>query len=562
MSRHLRRRTTVLTLLSLLLFVALAINSVLYFTRLDLTESRAYSISKVSRELFAEIEEQVQIDYYLSDRLRTRAVEVEQISDILYQYAALSRGAIHVNVIDPVSAGISGEVEGLGIAPRQIQVIEEDQQSLAVVYSGIAISYLDRSEVLPFVVQPNTIEYQLSSAISNLLRNESRTVAILVGDERKSLEQNYGVVNNQLGQFFERQQIFPGEVVPADSAALVVLGASALDRDELYHIDQYIMRGGNAFIAFDAINVNVDLSFFAFRAGELPIFAMMEHHGVAIDQHLVADTYNLRVPMQQQTGGDIVIQTLVSYPYWVTVLGGAINTEHPLTARFPGLDLFWVSPLRIVDQTPGRVTPIVFSSPESWAVTEEPFNTEPQQAVALEFLSDQAERRQYPLVAVIQGSFESFFSGVPEQYREEIGAAGHTPSSANSRVVVMADTDFIGPVARFTQSAHNYTFFQNVVGYLADDEELIAIQTRTNRDVRLNKIPDPERRAVVASRAALVNTALIPLGVAVFGIIRFFRRRKSRVVGGEPVDAGAVDGTADGTEAAPPLAERTAPEDS
>ena len=527
LSQQFRTRTIILTALSLLVFVALLLNSTLFFTRLDLTESRAYSISRVSRELFREIDNQVHIDYYLSDRLRSRTAEVEQISDILYQYAAFSRGKIRVNVIDPAAAGISQQVEASGVTPRQIQVIEENQQSLAVVYSGIVINYLDRFEVLPFVLQPSSIEYQLTSTIKNLLADTARSIAILVGDERKSLEQNYGTIRNQLSQFFDLRQVFPGERVPANAATLIVLGATALDKDDLYPIDQYVMNGGKVFLAIDAVNVNVDLSFYAYKLGALPIFDMLEHYGVAIEQHLVADTYNLRIPMQQSGGGDVVIQTLVSYPYWITVLGGSVDAQHPLTARFAGLDLFWASPIKILDTTPGRITPLVYSSPESWSVTEEPFNAEPNQALALEILSDEVPRTDYPLGVIIQGSFESYFDDIPDSYQAEEDPIDYTASVRDTRMVILSDTDFVGPVAQYTQSVHNYTFFQDVVGYLADDDELLTIRTRVNRDVRLNAIPDPIRRLTVASRAALVNVFIIPLGVALFGIIRFFRRRKS-----------------------------------
>ncbi len=524
MSQKFRRRTLLLTGLSLGLALLIILNSTLFFTRIDLTETGAYSISAVSRELFREIDDRVHIDYYLSDRLRSRAAEVEQIADLLYQYAAFSRGKIGVNVIDPAAAEITQQVESAGVLPRQIQVIEQDQQSLAVVYSGIVISYLDRTEVLPFVIEPASIEYQLTSAIKALLADMSTRIAILVGDERRTLAQNYGQIQSQLMQRYEIVQVFPGERIPADSAALVVLGATALDKDELYPLDQYLMKDGRIFLAVDAINVNVDLSFFAYAVGALPIFDLLAHYGVEIAQYLVADSFNLRVPTQQQSEGEIVIQRLVSYPYWITVLGASVNAEHPLTSRFSGLDIFWASPITIIDNTPGRITPLLYSSPESWLITDQPFNTDPSQALVVEFLGSQAERTEYLLGTIINGAFESYFSEAPEQYRE--AEISHLPATPEGRLILISDSDFIGPVAQFTQSTHNYTFFENAVGYLVNDEELIAIQTRANRDVRLNAIPDPERRLTITSRAILVNVVIIPLAVAIFGIVRFLRRRK------------------------------------
>ena len=253
------------------------------------------------------------------------------MADILHQYAAYSRGRIRVQVIDPGAEGVSQDVEAAGVIPRQIQVIEEDQQSVATVYSGIVISYLDRNETIPFIINTASLEYELSSAIRALVRNEQQVVGVMVGDDRKSLEQNYGFISQQFGNLFDIEQLFPGEDISDELSAVVVLGAGALDRTDLYHIDQYVMSGGRLFFAVDAVNVNVDLSFFAASYGELPVYDVFEKYGVRVRESLVADEFNLRVPVQQQTGGNLVVQQLVSYPYWVTLLGNSVNPDHPIT---------------------------------------------------------------------------------------------------------------------------------------------------------------------------------------------------------------------------------------
>ena len=539
----LRKRNITVILLSLLIALTVIINSQLFFARIDLTEDKANSISEVSRNLFLEIDDQVYINYFLSDRLRSRAVEVEQVADILHQYAAYSRGRIRVQVIDPGAEGVSQDVEAAGVIPRQIQVIEEDQQSVATVYSGIVISYLDRNETIPFIINTASLEYELSSAIRALVRNEQQVVGVMVGDDRKSLEQNYGFISQQFGNLFDIEQLFPGEDISDELSAVVVLGAGALDRTDLYHIDQYVMSGGRLFFAVDAVNVNVDLSFFAASYGELPVYDVFEKYGVRVRESLVADEFNLRVPVQQQTGGNLVVQQLVSYPYWVTLLGNSVNPDHPITARFAGLDLFWASPVEPIDPADQRITPLVSSSPQSWVVAEAPFYTQPQEAAALQFATDTSNRQENSVGVIIDGTITSAFTETPAALLESaegstsaVASRPHRTATDDGRVIIIGDTDFIGVLAEFTQSFYNYTFFQDAVTWLVNDADLLSIRTRSNRDVRLNAL-EPEQRSVVASFATFFNVTVMPIIVIVVGVLIFLHRRRNERMASEITQA-------------------------
>ena len=511
-------------LMSILVLLVVA-NSIVYFTRIDLTEDSIYSISEVSRTLFVEIDDQVHVSYYLSNRLRSRAAEVEQIADILYQYAAFSRGKITVEVVDPAEQNISQNIEAAGIIPRQIQVIEEDQQSVAIVYSGIVISYLDRTEAIPFIIEPNALEYEVSSAIRALIRNSERILSVLVGDERKNIAQNYPFIQNQLGQLYDIESVFPGEPISEESAALVVLGASSLNKDDLYYIDQYIVQGGKVLFAIDAVNVNVDLSFFAFPVGDIPLFELFDQYGFRIEQSLIADVNTLRVPVQRQSGGNVVIQQLVDYPYWIALLGASANSEHPITARFSGVDLFWASPIVLNEPNDPRVTTLLRTSLESWVIAEPPFNTSPEEAAALPFFKDDAQAQEHLVGILIEGEIESAFDEVPTAIQDTDIDITHRMQTSNGTIMVISDSDFPSVLSQFTQSIHNFTFFQDAVSWLVNDDDLLSIRTRANRDVRLNGAT-PEQKIRIGQTATFFNLVFVPLLVVLFGLIRFFLRRK------------------------------------
>lgn len=530
-----RMQEIVSFVLVLAIILAVVFNSAVYFFRLDLTENKVFSISEVSRNLFREIPEQVNVTYYLSDRLERRAVETQQIVDILNEYAAFSRGTISVDVVDPQAAGITSQVENLGVVPQQIQVIEEDQQSLAVVYTGIVISYLDQSETLPVVFDPAALEYELTSTIRNLVQGTSDVVGLLLGSEDEQISGFYQNLQQSLSRSFELRPLEQGEDIPPEVSALFVIGGSDLDDFDLFPVDQYIMNGGKALFAVDGVNVNFQRGIQATPPEELPILDMLESYGVRVRRNLVLDTQNQRIPVRR-AAGSISVQSLEPYPHWVSVTGQGASRENAVTARFSGLDLYWPSPVTILPEAEEKAQVLLESSPESWLM-EEPFVVNPQQSVA--FRRGAADTRgSHVLAAALDGSFSSYFEGrrIPEREGVETDWNDIAPSVDSNRMIVIGDSDFASDLLEFSNSRYNITFLENVAEWLSNEDDLLEIKTRATRDLRLNAIPDPAVKARVATFAEIFNIFIVPLAVVAYGVLRFWRRREktaSRKSGGE-----------------------------
>ncbi len=524
-----KQRETLTLILTLAVLVFVALNSNLFFLRLDLTENKTYSLSQVSRNLFREIEEEVTITYYLSDRLRTRAPETQQIVDLLTEYEAFSRGAIDVRIIDPALAGVTAEAENFGVVPQQIQVVEQDQQSFAVVYTGIVISHLEESTALPVVFEPEAIEYEVTSAIRNLVEDRTNVVGVLLDQPGASLQQNYQLLTSRLTRNYEIRPIEPGEEIPPDVRSLIVIGGSGLDEYALFEIDQYIMSGGTVLFAYDPIRVNVQQGLFAFSPEEQPIIDFLEHYGVRPRRELVLDTNNRRIPIQVPQG-PLLVQRLEPYPPWVSVLGSSANPEHPITARFSGLDLYWPSPLDLVGEAE-QMTVLLESSQESWTM-EGPYMIDPVEPFGM--TQGRAEGTgNYVLAVALSGSFDSYFAtmALPPRPGEQEPLLPGTTSVDSARLVVVGDSEFAGSYTQFTDSRYNIVFLENALGWLANDEDLLSIRTRAVRDVRLNAIQDPQVRAGVATFAELFNVLMMPLLVVAAGIGRFFFRRRRAQLG-------------------------------
>ena len=119
-----KHETIIITALSAAAIVlALLLGSRLWF-RLDLTESKLYTISPASRNVADSLQSQIKISYFLSDKLRQLYPQPGEIIDLVREYVTYSDGGIRFTVLDPAKEGLEGDLERLGIYPRQMQTVE------------------------------------------------------------------------------------------------------------------------------------------------------------------------------------------------------------------------------------------------------------------------------------------------------------------------------------------------------------------------------------------------------------------------------------------------------
>lgn len=519
-----KQNEIIIAVLGILIVVFIALNGNRFFARIDLTETKAYTISEVSERLFEEIDEQVKVTYYVSSRLTDQFPQTQQIADLLAEYAAHARGTIVVNVVDPSAEEIVADVEALGVVPRQLEVAEAGEQTVAVVYSGIVIEYLDRMETLPFVFSTATLEYEVTSTIRDLVEDRTLTLGVLIGSGQP-MRQTHSFMAEQLGSAFEVRELTPEEPIADDVDVVVALSAQQLSQPALIQLDQYIMRGGHALIAADAANVNLQAGLVA-QAADGRVGEALERYGVRLSDQLVLDQSYHQIVVQEPSAR-MLVQRVYPYPLWVRTLEQFTSAEHPVTSRFSGLDLYWPSYLEPIELDGVQTETIVATTPQAWLMSE-PFAIQPNQSALLRLNAEQTTG-QYGLVAVVAGSVSSAFTAAQA---ETAGIADYTASVEDTRLVVIADGDVLDDrLLQATQSGANLEFVLNVAQWLANDEDLMQIRTRATRNLRLDAIQDPAERRTRMVFAQAVTIYLVPAALIVAGLIRFFRRRR-RALGG------------------------------
>ena len=520
-------RETLLTVLTLLVLGLAAANSLVFYTRIDMTG--AFTISPVSKNLFREIPEQVTITYYVSERLLALSPVPRQIEDLVYEYAAHGRGKIRVSVIHPEKSPGGFRAENIGIVPQQIQVVERNEQTVATVYTGIVLSYLDRREVLPVVFDPSNLEYDLTRRIKKMVRGLNPTVGFLLGKDGTSLSADYTELAGRLAASYTVRELAKGESIPDDISVLFVIGGKDLDDYDLYSVDRYIMRGGKVLFAVDGVEVDLARNLEASPHGDLPIFELLAGYGVEVGRDLVLDNQSRRIPVQRDTGR-MVVQSLEKYAHWVSVQGSGFSRSSPVTAGLSGLDLYWPSSLAVKER-PGLTSEILArSGPDSWLMRDR-LSTNPYEAASFRAMAADTTGR-YPLAVALSGIFRSRFAGQSPPTRAGAPPPGTRPpdESRETRMIVTGDSEAASDLMRYSESLYNTVFFENAADWLSGDDSLMEIRARGTRDLRLNRIEDRRTRDTVILFSQVINLFVVPFIVAGLGVARYLKRRERREV--------------------------------
>ena len=523
-----KKEATIITALSVIAFIlALMVTSRIWF-RLDFTKNKAYTISQVSRNLHKELPDPVNITYYLSNKLRTVLPAPGEIEDTLREFTAYSRGKIRLTVRDPVNAGLQS-VEALGLQPRQVPITEQDETGLITVYSGIIIEYLDKTEILPWVISTETLEYDLTSRIRAMVNETERWIGVIVGDSYRQWRDDFSYLNSSLSEAGYRvRPISPGEEIPDNTPALFVFGGvEELDDWSLYRIDRYIQLGGKVLFAAKGVFIDTMQGSLESRLQQdLGLLNMIASYGIIIRPELVLDRNALRLQYQSRMQSGAMQYRIVRYPLWIGVQGENGNTQHPVSSGFSGLDLYWASPLELAASPSIEATALFTTSKEGWLMREA-FYTNPEVPYMLEMEAAQTKGEKI-LGASLSGTFISFFKDAPKPVRE--GSAEELPDMPEyarpSRIIVVGETEFATNMIGATQAAHNLDFLLRAADWLANDDDIIGIRSRQPQAGRFDKIADSANRAAAMRFVKIFNVVAVPLLVIVSGLFIAYRRKK------------------------------------
>ncbi len=325
--------------LAIAAFILLILNSNIYYGRLDLTSGKKFSVSRYSSVLLSEAEAPLTISYYRSGSLRRVYSPVRDVEDFIRLYADAGR-EVRYEIIDPAVKGLESQLDSYGIRGQDMELGGASGMRVSQAYSAIAINYRGQTELIPFVLGVDSLEYDLSFRIQKLVRGKERKVTCIVGNGL-SLENDYAYLASWLAfQGFQLKEADVSALTDAvldqssSGGCLLILGSSELSHAESAALASYLDGGGKAFIATTPYRVSLNDGWTVERPSGLPydnLTLQLMKYGINFRDSLTASSSCFLLSMQESGTSASVEQR--NYPLWPVL--------PPQKSAKEGLLLFW-----------------------------------------------------------------------------------------------------------------------------------------------------------------------------------------------------------------------------
>jgi len=512
------------------LFLAVNIISNLWFPyfRLDMTESKLFTLSDGTRNILRKLEEPITLNLYVSRKplaeyplLSNYAVRVR---DMLREYREHADGMLTVNVIDPEPFS-EAEDQAVAEGVRNVPVGGGKNQA----YLGlVGVNSTDDRRAIPFLApgKEASLEYEVTKLIYNLAYPEKRVVGILSGLPifgEGPRPEPWSIVNT-IREFFELRDL---SEAPADIAedidVLMLIHPRDLEEDALYAIDQYALRGGKLMVFVDPLSdfdLNApreDTSVAPEVASSLPL--LFDAWGIEMLESKVAGDRDFAMRVQHRDARGL---REVYYLPWLRLeqKGGTLDSEDFSTRDIKLLHLGAAGILqrkeKAADQPVASMAPIVQTSQQSTILERDLVMFQRDPGVILDAFK--SEDRQLALAARLNGKVLSAFPerGDPDAGDEDEGGdedeedayddpSGHVEEGELNAIVV-ADTDLlqnrfwirirrIFDIQIPQTIANNGDFVVNSLENLSGSTDLISLRSRGEYARPFTRVDDIRREA-------------------------------------------------------------------
>ena len=477
-------------LLFTILFLLNTISTSRFF-RIDLTDNNIFSLSSSSKSVIEKVDDLLTMKVYFSDDLPGEyANNRRYLQDILEEYAAISKGNIKFEFVSQDK--LEEEAQKSGIAPLQLQVIENDKVEVKRVLMGMVILFEDNKEVLPVIQTTTGLEYEITTKIKKLVETNKPTVGVA---QVEGQSEQFQSIQTVLRQRYNVRLIKLNDVVPLDISAILLSGISdSLTSNENKNLSDFMERGGNLFVAQNRIKTNLQIQ----QATPIKsdIFLLLKKYGFSIEENLVTDKICGRVNVQQQMG-PIRMNVPMEYPLLPIVR--SFNADEPIVSGLEQMQLIFPSEIKQDSASMGQVkfTPLFFTSEQSGEL-KGTYNLSP-------------DPQQNPFMRIFNKS------------NQILGARTESVNSSGTinQVILVSDSEFMADNGG-GRSPENHIFILNSIDYLIGDQDLIALRSREITSRPLEEISDASKRTW-----KWINITAPTFLIVGFGLIRM-RKQKNR----------------------------------
>lgn len=508
------------------------------FTRIDITETKQFTLSPVTREKLAMLDDNMTIDLFYSSNQPPILKKLQgRCEDVVKEFQRHSKGRIKIEWHDPIldkeayTLALSRKVHKDTLGNRENSNLEP-----FTVFRGLSVTYQGKVSSIPVIRDDRSLEKELVRLMFNTTQEKRPTIGILKTDtitpipadvvEKYGFQQSpfltterYAPLFNSLAKSYTIRyfDLSKGSGIPADLNTLLIPGGGDdYWNNELYlrELDKFLCSGGNVILLAPRVDINIQArADVAIKNSKL--FELLAHYGITTEVGLLLDKQCDF--MGTQTGTQ-----KFKYPYFPYMTKEELNQNHETTRNLVGLIMQWTSPVITREDSTNSLNfdTLVTTTKESF-MKEPPLMLAPNQKWDRIFARAERHNKDIgkkPVAVVATGQFKRFFTDAIE--KDSTDTTTIDEETPESRLVLIGSDNF---VTRDGVAANNLVFIENLADWLRTDNSLISIRTKNSIDRSLPKWDVTKVKAIV-KRTRLWNIFTAPILMLLMGLIVFIRR--------------------------------------
>ena len=469
---------------TILLFLSFnfIINKINFNIGIDFTSTKTFTLSKGTKNVLANIEEPLKIEFIYSRSLSKNIPIIQnyanQIEGLLNRYDSLAKGKIDFQIIEPEPYSDQEDyVERFGVQGFPVGL-----EGSNIYFGLIATNTTDDIEIIPFFdpSKGGSLEKQLTDIVYKLNRVEKPKIGLLTQVETKSPNPNIPlqgeyIIFEQLENYYDIEYLSPTAEIFENIDLLVVYHPAEISENTEYAIEQFILRGGKTLIFVDPYFEKDDYTDKASTLNNVLKTLNINY----VDRVILDGTQATRLQTQQNISDSTSLQTLLKLN-WPEVRTDFINQQEDISSGLSLVRLISPGGLMKLDEESQTTYSSILSSSE---LTMDLSIQEVQDPIEL-INNFNPTGIIYDFAVKVGGKAQSNFDNFESKYSDHI-----SQSQENLNVIVFSDADFIrspywARVQKFLnstvieESSDNGTLVSNIMDVMTGFDDFIDLRNK------------------------------------------------------------------------------------
>ena len=315
-----------------LILILLLLNSSRWYSKIDFSKDKIFSISDYSTQLVKKLQSPLKITYYRSQSLSRLYPQIRDVSDFLNEYSSKNKSISYIIKNPDNDENLKSVLENYGITSQQLQNINSNSTEYTNVYSAVVLEYQGNIETIPFIMSAQSLEYDLDGRILHLLTGKQRIINLILGNGMSFYEDYDYLVPWLNSQGFICNLLYIEDPAFSDAldvctGPLVVFGDSNINIENAIAIENYILsQKGNAFFALSPYLVDIEGDWSLTQNKYTNLVEVLENWGVNFLPEIAADISCSKITLYSQNQDDnsftqsSTYTQVLNYPFWINLL--------------------------------------------------------------------------------------------------------------------------------------------------------------------------------------------------------------------------------------------------